>query len=160
MPKDSRLPRSKAFEDLVHTSQRYLEECQGRLQQDYRLGSWPRYDWSQVTRQLIFSDGGRPKVAADMQFIGSFAVKPQTWLWAWSNDSIAAELREAVSAVRDYGEAHDLPHLTTPEWPAGEIDGWEMTSIAAFLLQAKGAYRSPNERSHMFMIMTAVNWVT
>jgi hypothetical protein len=34
-----------------------------------------------------------------------------------------------------------------------------MTSIAAYLLQAKGAYRSPAEGGCTFMIMTSVNWV-
>jgi hypothetical protein len=156
----TRLPRSKAFEDLVATSQRYLVECQERLQQEYLLGSWPRYDWSQVTRQLVFSDGGQPKVLADVLFVGSISIESGTWLWAWHNDSITVEPREAVSTLRGYGKMHGLPHLTTAQWPADEIDGWEMTSIAAFLLQAKGAYRSPDEHGYLFMIMTAVNWVT
>jgi hypothetical protein len=38
------------------------------------------------------------------------------------------------------------------------VDGWEMTSVAAFLLKAKGAYRSPDERGFTFMILTDVRW--
>lgn len=160
MPSGTPFPRSKAFEDLVDASRRYLVDCQERLERDYLLGSWPRYDWSQVTRQLVFSDGGQPKVIADVQFVGSIATVPRTWLWAWDNDSVAAELRDAVATLREYGERHGLPHLAHPEWPADEIDGWEMTSIAAFLLQARGAYRSPTERGYTFMVMTAVGWAT
>jgi hypothetical protein len=154
------LPRSEAFEDLVNTSRSYLTRCQKRLEREYLLGSWPRYDWSQVTRQLVFSDAGRPKVLANIQFVGSVSTESDTWLWAWNNDSITAELCESLSAVRDYGETHGLPHLTTAKWPAHEIDGWEMTGIAAFLLQAEGAYRTPGENGYAFMIITAVGWAT
>src|SRR5215470_11480726 len=150
------LPRSKAFEDLVSTSQGYLAECQEALRQEYLLESWPRYDWSQVTRQLVFSDGGRPKVVADIQFVGSVSTETETWLWAWNNDSVAPELCKALLKVREYGEANEFPHLTIPKWHAHEIDGWEMTAITAFLLKAKGTYRSHSESGYTFMMMTAV----
>lgn len=152
------LRRSKAFEDLVERSHDYLTECQDALQQEYLLGSWPRYDWSQVTGQLVFSDGGRQKVVADIQFVGSVSSETETWLWAWNNGSIAPELCKDLSAVRAYGMAHGFPHLVTPKWPAQEIDGWEMTAVAAFLLQAKGAYRSRGQNGYTFVIMTAVGW--
>jgi len=154
------LPRSEAFEDLVGRSRSYLVECQERLEREYRLGSWARYDWSQVTRQLVFSDAGQPKVLADIQFVGSISIETDTWLWAWNNDSITAELCEVLSTVREYGKTHGLPHLITPKWPADEIDGWEMTGIAAFLLRAHGAYRTRYERGYTYMIMTAVGWAT
>jgi hypothetical protein len=154
------LPRSVAFEDLVTRSQRYLIECQERLQREYLLGSWPRYDWSQVTRQLVFSEAGQPKVLADIQFVGSVSIETGTWLWAWDNNSVTAELCAALSTVREYGEIHALPCLTTPKWPADEIDGWEMTGIAASLLRAKGAYRTPDKGGYTYMIMTAVGWAT
>jgi hypothetical protein len=154
------LPRSTAFEDLAKKSHGYLTECQEALRREYLLGSWPRYDWSQVTRQLIFSDGGRRKVVADIQFVGSVSPQAETWLWAWHNDSVDPELCKEVLAVRAYGETQGFPHLATPKWPAHEVDGWEMTAIAAFLLQAKGAYRSHGESGYTFMIMTAIGWVT
>jgi hypothetical protein len=154
------LPRSKAFEDLVKTSHGYLAECQEALLQEYLLGSWPRYDWSQVTRQLVFSDGGQRKVVADIQFVGSVSPETETWLWAWDNNSVDPELCGALLQVREYGEIHGFPHLATPKWHAHEVDGWEMTAIAAFLLRAKGAYRSRSESGYTFMIMTAVGWVT
>ena len=152
--------RSEAFEELVGAAMSYLKDCQHRLEEEYRLGKWSRYDWSQKTRQLVFSDGGAPKVIADIQFVGSVSTKADTWLWAWDNDSVDPGLFEALLTIRQYGEAHGFPHLTTPKWYAQEVDGWEMTSIAAFLLRAKGAYRSPRENGFTFMILTSVGWAT
>jgi hypothetical protein len=33
-----------------------------------------------------------------------------------------------------------------------EIDGWEMTAVAARLLEAEGAYRSPSENAFLFLL--------
>jgi len=152
--------RCEAFEGLVEAAAAYLADCQRHLEQEYHLGKWSRYDWSQGTRQLVFSDGGTTKVIAEIQFVGSVSTKTDTWLWAWENDSVDPALVEAILRVREYGETHGFPHLTTPKWSAHESDGWEMTSIAAFLLQAKGAYRTPKENGFTFMIITSVGWAT
>jgi hypothetical protein len=152
--------RSKAFGALIKSSQAYLTECQDALKQEFLLASWPRYDWSQATCQLAFSDGGRPKVVADIQFAGSISTKANTWLWAWANTSVASEVSHSLLKVREYGDAHGFPHLTLPEWGADEQDGWAMTAVATFLLRAKGAYRSPDESGFTFMVMTAIGWVT
>jgi hypothetical protein len=159
-PPDDDMARSKPFEDLVEAATDYLKDRQARLEQEYSLGKWPRYDWSQGTRQLVFSDGGKPKVVADIQFVGSVSTRSDTWLWAWANDTVTPDLHEAVLKVRQHGAVHGLPHLTTAKWRATEVDGWEMTSIAAFLLLAEGAYRSPDGNGFTFMIVTAVGWAT
>lgn len=150
--------RSEAFEELVKAAGRYLTDCQRDLEQEYRLSKWSRYDWSQETGQLVFSDRGARKVIADIQFVGSVSTETDTWLWAWDNDSVDPGLFEALLRIRQYGEVHGFPHLTIPKWYAHEVDGWEMTSIAAFLLRAKGAYRSPRANGVTFMLITSVGW--
>jgi len=35
-----------------------------------------------------------------------------------------------------------------------------MTSIAAFLLKARGAYRSPGDTGFTFMVITDIRWAT
>jgi hypothetical protein len=153
-------PRPSAFEELLQAAGAYLSDCQLNLERGYGLGKWPRYDWSQETRQLVFSDRGTPKLIADIQFVGSVSTTTDTWLWAWANDTIDPQLCDALVNIRQYGEAHGFPHLTTAKWHAHEADGWEMTSIAAFLLRAKGAYRIPLENGFTFMVMTAVAWAS
>jgi hypothetical protein len=48
--------------------------------------------------------------------------------------------------------------LTEAKWPGEEADGWEMTAIAARLLEAKGAYRASSDRGLSFLIFTKIDW--
>src|SRR6185503_2120422 len=134
--------------------------CQERLHREYRLSTWPRYDLSQVTGKLVFSEEGVPRVSANFQFVGSLSNRSTTWLWAWANESMDPELRQSIEKVRAYGEAENLPLLTTPRLPANESDGWEMTAVAANLLQAQGAYRGGNGHLLTFVVLTALEWVS
>lgn len=139
------MERTAPFEALIKSAQTYLRGCQAELDKEYRLGRWPRYDWYQETRQLIFSENGVAKVAADIQFVGSISTESDTWLWAWANDSVDPQLSASMGMVRNYGDEHGFDHLTIKKWHGHEVDGWEMTSIAAFLLKARGAYRTPKD---------------
>ncbi|MEK6323725.1 MAG: DUF6882 domain-containing protein [Acidobacteriota bacterium] len=58
--------------------------------------------------------------------------------------------------VRDFGEVQGFPRLTTPKWSGEEVDGWEMTSIAAYILNARGAYRTPDETGFTFLAITDI----
>lgn len=154
------MERTAPFEALIETAQTCLRACQAELGEEYRLWHWSRYDWHQETRQLIFSEGGVAKVTADIQFVGSISTESDTWLWSWANDSVDPQLSASMIKVRDYGKEHGFTQLTGKKWHAHEVDGWEMTAVAAFLLKARGAYRSPKENGLTFMVMTDVRWVT
>jgi hypothetical protein len=154
------MERTALFEALIEEAQAYLRGCQAELDVEYRLSHWPRYDWGQDTQQLIFSENEVAKVAADIQFVGSISTKSDTWLWAWANDSVNPEISTSARVVRKYGEEHGLHHLTSKKWHAHEVDGWEMTSVTAFLLKARGAYRTPDENGFTYMVMTNVHWAT
>jgi hypothetical protein len=154
------MERTARFDELIEEAQAYLRGCQAELDIEYRLWHWPRYDWYQETQQLIFSENGVAKVVADIQFVGSISTQSDTWLWAWANDSVDPRLSTSMSVVRKFGEEHGFDHLISKQWHAHEVDGWEMASIAAFLLKARGAYRTPKETGFTFMIMTDVRWAT
>jgi hypothetical protein len=152
--------RGPRFKQLVTEANAYLRQCQDALSTDFELRRWPRYDWDQETRQLVFSEKGQPRVVADIQFVGSISTLSDTWLWSWANDTVDGPLTVSASKVKLYGEEHDIPQLYTKKWHAHEPDGWEMTAIAALLLGAKGAYRSPDDDGATFMIMSRVWWAS
>jgi hypothetical protein len=154
------MERTAPFEALIEESQMYLRGCQAALDTEYRLWEWPRFDWNQETRQLVFSENGAHKVIADIQFVGSISTQSDTWLWAWANDSVDPSLSSSMRVVRDYGEKHGFDQLTSKKWHGHEVDGWEMTSIAVFLLNARGAYRTPGDTGFTFMVMTDIHWAT
>src|SRR5439155_17718984 len=105
---------------------------------------------------IVFSDEGVPQVVARVQLVGSVSKKTGTWLWAWANPSIEAHLRRDLDEVKRLGERRGIWQLSTAKWEADVVDGWEMTSIAAYVLQAKAAYRMPHEHLFTFAIFDAV----
>jgi hypothetical protein len=147
------------FVDLVTRAHAYTSAKQDALRQEFRLGEWPRWDWDQDDRRIVFSRDGVPGVVADIQFVGTISTATNTWLWAWENPHLDPELSRAILEVRRFGAAHDIAQLTTPKWTADEVDGWEMTSISAYVLQAKGAYRTPRDAGGFtYMIFTTIAW--
>ena len=124
--------------------------------EEFQIGSYER--WDQGTGQLVFSNGGRPRVIADIAFVGSVSTKTNTWLWSWANSSHLETAKATMREVRAYGEKHRLLKLAGAHWSATDQDGWQMTAIAALLLGAVGAYRTPSDYGFTFMVMTRVSW--
>ena len=118
------MQRSDAFETLVHEGHEYLTRCQQSLEEEFQLSRWPRYDWSQDTGQLIFSENNIHKVIASIEFVGSISTKTDTWLWAWENNSLDQERTRLIRRVRTFGETQDIKPLVTASWHAHEVDGW------------------------------------
>jgi hypothetical protein len=138
----------------------YLKARQAELQRDYKIGSYPRYDWYQDRGELVFSDHGVEKVIARMQIVGDVSNTSHTWLWSWANPTIDNDISAQILLVKRYGQRHGIHRLVEAKWPADEVDGWEMAAIAAKLLHAKGAYRSPATGGPVFLIMTDVRWAS
>jgi hypothetical protein len=148
------------FEEFLRQSNRYLRAAIERTKVDFNLGSYERYDWDQWRGELVFSSQGVPKVVAEIQFVGSISKQSNTWLWAWANPSLLEPLYRSMLRVREFGIEHGLDKLTKEKWKAEEPDGWEMTAIAARILEAKGAYRSPDGDGFSFMVFTDLREVT
>jgi hypothetical protein len=153
-------PRNEPhFVKLVTAAHAYLVARQESLKVDFGLSWHERWDWDADQGQIVFSDAGRPRVVAQVQLVGSVSRKSGTWLWSWANDSIQPKLRRDLPEVRRFGEHRGIWQLTTAKWEADEGDGWEMTAIAAYVLQARGAYRMPHEHLLTFAILQAVGWM-
>jgi hypothetical protein len=134
----------------------FLQERQARITEEYEIGNHKRWDWDQDRGELIFSNDGVPAVIASIEFVGSISTISNTWLWSWANFSLTEKVRTRMKEVRSFGELHHYPRLTNPKWSAEELDGWEMTSIAAYVLDARGAYRTPDENGFTFLAITDI----
>jgi hypothetical protein len=147
------------FVELVTAAHQYLSQRQAVLARDFGLSRYERWDWDADRGSIIFSSEGTPRVIATAQLVGSFSKKTGTWHWAWANRNIDQHLRRDLAELRTFGEQHGIWQLTTPKWEAEESDAWEMTSISAHVLQAKGAYRMPGGHLFTFAILESVAWV-
>lgn len=137
----------------------YLTAQQHRLDVEFGFGDFERYQWSLETGKIVFSTAGSPGFEADMLFVGSLSKKQGTWLWAWDNWSMPARLWKGLEVVRQFGEDQGFDRLVQAEWPGGLVEGWEMTSASAYLLDAKGAYRCPDDRGALYMLFKKVSRV-
>src|SRR6185369_11972463 len=102
------------------------------------------------------SNDGIPAVICSIEFVGSISKVSNTCLWSWANFGLSENVRSLIKKVRDFGEKKGYPRLTTPKWSATEPDGWEMTTIAAFVLDARGVYRTPDDTGFTFLAITDI----
>lgn len=137
----------------------FLTERQDELMRDYKLKEHQRFEWDQATGVLTFSNNGVPAVRAKIQFVGSVSTLSNTWLWSWANPSVGALVKDKMTWVKVYGEERNFAALTEDQWLGDEIDGWEMTCVAALVLNAKGAYRTESEAGYTYMLITDIQWV-
>jgi hypothetical protein len=138
-----------------------LTAKQARLRDDYGLGSFNRYDYDVDIGQLTFSDGGRPKVSADIQVVGTTGRKD--WLWSWANDHWPAASVEDMQRVRQYGVEHGIEELTADFVVSEDLNGlgWHFSAVAARILDAVGAYRAPRDgEGAVFFTLRSIRFVS
>jgi hypothetical protein len=129
------------YDHYVREARALLKERQEQLTKDYDLGEWERYDWNQDRQELV----GTPKVIAKVQFVGSYSKLSNTWRWAWANDTVLPDVKTDIVRVKQLGVEKRWSQLSQPQWSGTQRDGWDMTGVALRVLDARGAYRSPDE---------------
>ncbi|TJV07234.1 MAG: hypothetical protein E5Y12_01775 [Mesorhizobium sp.] len=134
-----------------------------RLEKDFQLGHWSRYDYDIETRRLLFSKGDEIKVTAEVQIAGSTSIKSQSWLWAWANSNWPDDVMVDAKLVRSFGETNSVDELAQSSVTDVDDDlkvlGWELSAVAVRICDALGAYRSPSgEGEARFYIIKAIRW--
>lgn len=133
------------------------DRCQVR--QDAVMRAWPLVEsgawfYDGLTRTIrFFEDPAAPGVVADVTVVGSFSQRSHTWLWSWANSEYSASERAKVEPLRTFGEVRGIERFHRGQWPAEEIDGWEVTQIAADLYGADAIYRAPMDHLFVFMLL-------
>lgn len=130
--------------------------CEGRKAQATARWAFTRrekwfYDGDQRTMRFYDVDG--PTVVADAALAGSFSTTSRTWMWAWGNENCDDLERRRVAPARIFGEVRGIGKLAEAHWPADEVDAWEVTQIAAYLLGAEAIYRAPMDHLLVFMLL-------
>ena len=154
------MPDTISFADLSKSAYEYLNAQQDSINDAYKIDTYQSWYYDQFTGELTFSDMGIRKVIIDYEEVGSLSLKSNTWLWAWANPHLEERVKSQISLVRDYGMKRNFDKLVNQKWEADEYDAWEMTAIAAYLMNAKGAYRVPSNDSmlYSFMIYKNIRW--
>lgn len=155
-----RVGDTKAYSALLQTASGFLLERDAELASTYHLGQWTRYVWDMDAATLTFFDEVQPRVIASIEFAGSYARVPKTWMWSWANPSIADSVTGRMVKVREHGRKHDLVPLYADHWHASEAHALEMTAVTAYLLTGRGAYRVPGSMpgTNFYMVILDAQW--
>lgn len=142
-----------------------LNAKNARLQNDFGLGSWPRYNYDLKTGKLLFSEEGVVKVISEIQIAGSTSAKAGNWLWSWANSNLPGELLSDAKLVRSFGELSGIDELAQPYVMDTDNDlealGWELAGAMVRICNALGAYRSPSgEGGGLYLILKSIRWAS
>ena len=119
-----------------------------RFEEQY--GYHGRWDWDDVAVTLTFSDPSLATIRINVTVVGS--TQGNSWEWSWANPNYEDRSRLDMEKVREYGETNRYDKLTSAFLDADEFTGWEMTAIAAHILNAPGAYRFPTDNGYCYLV--------
>lgn len=149
------------YAEWRHDAFHQLQDKNARLGDEFKLGTWSRYDYDLEAGTLVFSDAGVVKVVAEIQLSGSTSAKGRNWLWAWANAHWPSALVTDAGSVRAFGEQHGIDELSQEFVTDGDLNalGWEMTATMVRICDAIGAYRSPRaEGGALFLVYKSMRW--
>ena len=135
-----------------------LTRKQDALRERFDLDSYERWDWDMDAGELRFSHQGSDRVIANILFVGSYAAGDSSWRWAWANASFPDRQRAMLDPVRAWGAEAGFLELVAGFCSADETTGWLMSAFAAERLDALGAYRTPTDFGHLYMILMDARW--
>lgn len=133
----------------MHALERLNDQCRAT----FKISSWERYDYDLDRGTLTFSQDGVPRVVASILVVGTTSGSAGNWLWSWANGYIPEQVSEPVKKVRDFGIAENIMELADSYVPDDEHIGWELTAMAARIMNAKGAYRCPRNNGFIYLMM-------
>ena len=147
------------FEKFLTKAYEYLVNQQEICEEKFGLGQMERWYYDETKGVLTFHIGDTTKLKIKYQMVGSVSKISETWLWGWANPNSFEGIASEMQKVRRVGEKRKFERLTKRKWKADEVDGWEMTAIAAYVLKAKGAYRVPTEKTYSYFVFLEIEEV-
>ena len=141
------------YNKLLNDCVAEVERKNQKLADEYGFGSFERWDIDQEIGELIFSDGGVPKLVCSVTMLGSFSEQSETWMWGWANPSLLEPLTRDTTAVRDYGEKNGIEDLTAEKTAATEGEAWALSALACRILSGIGLYRGPTGNGFVIMML-------
>lgn len=121
------------------------------------IGSYERYWFDQESGILQFITDDQVLLEFKFIVIGTFAHTNETWMWGWKNSSLLPCIREASDLFRDLKEITGLEEFEAEGFNCDEQMAYEIVAMCVSHIDAKGMYKIPGERSHMFLALMDYN---
>lgn len=139
---------------LCHHATHEMQAAQAASEKRWGWGAMASWHFDDKASTLTFSDPTSPSIIADIRLVGSYSTRSNTFQWAWETfDDCAPDARE-IARLRIFGEVRGLAKLTTATWNCDEAEGWEMASLAGYVLGTEAIYRAPFDHQRWFMLLS------
>jgi hypothetical protein len=161
--KRGKVDRSRAVEPELSTilleGEDMIEQVGRAHRERWGLGSADSWNLDQTTGSIrwIFPD---KTVEAPAQILGSHNSAAGSWLWAWANETILANLRHDAERVRAWAETNGHTSLLQPKVEANDEVAASFAAIAVRVTEATGFYRAPVGASKVFLTFGPVTIIT
>lgn len=138
---------------LDHASAR-TRDRQVEAQRRFDLGGYERWGADYDAALFTLGSGPHTGIVAELQIVGTFSKQSDSWLWSWGNEAFGERLVHRIARLRAFGEVRGIPRLSERYHDAvEEVDGWELTSLARYLLAGDAVYRAPMDHRLVFMVL-------
>jgi hypothetical protein len=141
------------FREFLHPLVHELMGKDQRFRDTY--GEHARWDWDSESEIITFSDPVKTTLRIQTTVVGT--TEGNSWEWTWANPNFPPNSKIDTEKVREFGKEQGYQPLITAFLEADEHTGWEMTAVAAHLLNAPGAYRFPTDAGYCYLIYRKID---
>lgn len=139
------------FDEYVADSFNLLESVQDKLEKEYGLGHFERWDLDQEKRELTFSNSSGPNITCKVYALGTYA--NGGWKWAWANSSLLKSFSNKSKNMQKLGLLSGLGVFELEVFEADESMPWEIAGMALKEIGGIGVYRCPSKSSELFVVI-------
>lgn len=115
------------------------------LQQEFHMGTWglgegDRWNIDLETQKIWWTFEDKI-VEADLEVLGTWSGRDNSFLWGWDHPSVPQSMRNATIKTKAYADEHDIDELKDSMTNCDFEDCWEIASIAGLIGDLDGIYR-------------------
>jgi len=139
------------IDQYVEDSYALIEAAQAKLEEEYGLGHFERWDLDQEKAELVFSNASGPEIVCKVFALGTYG--GGFWKWAWANDSLLKSFSEKSTQLQKLGAVTGLDVFEQEAFEADEDMPWEISGMALKEIGGLGVYRCPAKSSGLFVVI-------
>jgi hypothetical protein len=142
------------IDEYVAESFKLLESVQGKLEKEFGLGHFERWDLDQESKDLTFSNSSGPAVTCKVYALGTYG--SGFWKWAWANSSLLESFSIKSRKMKKLGPTSGLDVFELESFEADENMPWEISGMALKEIGGLGVYRCPSKTSELFVVIESI----
>ncbi|MDC4604266.1 hypothetical protein OHV64_05220 [Acinetobacter baumannii] len=143
--------KSLNIQSIYLACRKELELKTLKASNDWGMNIVDEWDIDLVIGGITFNIGDRQEFF-EINVIGTYDERNQTFMWAWEHPSIPQDLQEVALIVKKYGEQYEIAELQQQLVYCSEEEAWNFTALAAHLAKADGAYRGKVNGNWIYIV--------